>query len=84
MAAAQLKPTRRALLGAALGIPFLGAEGAPPPCCARSPSPSGAREGIRATAYLDPSPARLGEGDRPAQPGGGGAASQARKGWTCG
>ena len=47
MAAGQHNPSRRALLGAALGIPILGAAGAeeaPPPRFARSPSPANAGE----------------------------------------
>ena len=47
MAAGQHNPSRRALLGAAVGIPLLssaGAEGSPPPGYARSPSPANAGE----------------------------------------
>ena len=44
MAARDLKPSRRALLGAAVAMPFVGCAGgeagAPPPRFARSPSPS--------------------------------------------
>ncbi|MEA3035750.1 MAG: hypothetical protein QOH04_1515 [Sphingomonadales bacterium] len=43
MAAAQLNPSRRAVLGAAVGLPFVREEGAPPPASASgygwSPSP---------------------------------------------
>ena len=47
MAADDHNPSRRALLGAAVGVPFLGAAGveeAPPPGSARSPSPAKAGE----------------------------------------
>lgn len=47
MADGQHNPSRRALLGGALGFPLLGGaggEGAPPPGYARSPSPANAGE----------------------------------------
>lgn len=43
MVAQRHNPSRRALLGAALAIPFVGRE-APPPASGRSPSPAKAKE----------------------------------------